>query len=193
MKPVTATRWRWGFGIFICVLGFLAAPRAEAQLAWFVREAASDGSPKCSRAAVAAFSPAAELVGPREIYRIAQAYVAGHPGADFVAGSGDSMLPLYKDHTVLITERIPPSLLRAGMTVVFVGASGFPVAHVLVRRTPLGWLAMGLANEACDAVRVREDNYLGVVVKALEPTSSPLLALIAGAPSALAPVLAANR
>jgi hypothetical protein len=131
-----------------------------------------------SPAAVAANSPAAQIVGPLELYPVATKYVAEHPGTDFMVGSGDSMRPLYKDHTVIITEQLPISGLRPGMTVVFVGDSGFPVAHVLIRKTTDGWMAKGVSNLKCDARRVNDDNYMTVVVRAYEPTSSPLLALI---------------
>jgi hypothetical protein len=128
--------------------------------------------------AVAFNSPAPQVVGPLEAYPLAEKFVAEHPGTDFVVGSGESMQPLYRDHTVLITKRIPISELKPGMTVVYVGASGFSVAHVLVRNTPDGWIAMGVGNARSDAQRVRDDNYVAVVVDAYEPTSSPMLALI---------------
>jgi hypothetical protein len=131
-----------------------------------------------SQAAVAANSPAAQIVGPREVFRIATKYVAEHPGTDYMVGSGDSMQPLYKDHTVIITERVPISGLKQGMTVVFMGDCGFPVAHVLVEKTTDGWMAWGLSNPRCDARRVRDDNYIAIVIWAYEPTSSPLRALI---------------
>jgi hypothetical protein len=95
-----------------------------------------------------------------------------------MVGSGDLMRPLYKDHTVVITERVPISDLKEGMTAVFLGDSGFPVAHVLVRKTRDGWMAKGLSNLRCDARRVRDDNYMATVVEAYEPTSCPLLALL---------------
>jgi len=131
-----------------------------------------------SAAAVAARSPVAEVVPPLEAVRKARAYVAAHPGTDFMMGSGDSMLPLYRDHTVIVLERVAVGQFQAGMTVVFVGDRGFPVAHVLVRRASGGWISMGVNNARCDRSRVCEDNYIGVVVKAYEPSSSPLLALI---------------
>jgi hypothetical protein len=39
-------------------------------------------------------------------------------------------------------------------------------------------MAKGVSNLKCDARRVNDDNYMTVVVRAYEPTSSPLLALI---------------
>ena len=60
------------------------------------------------------------------------------------------MLPLYKDHTVVVTQRVAMSELRAGMTAAYMGESGRPVAHVLVKKTLGGWVAKGVGN-----VRVR--------------------------------------
>jgi hypothetical protein len=37
---------------------------------------------------------------------------------------------------------------------------------------------MGVGNATADTTLVTKDNLLGVVVKAFEPTSSPMLALI---------------
>jgi hypothetical protein len=37
---------------------------------------------------------------------------------------------------------------------------------------------MGVGNAKCDATLVTHDNLLGIVVKAYEPTSSPMLALL---------------
>jgi hypothetical protein len=37
---------------------------------------------------------------------------------------------------------------------------------------------MGVGNPECDSRRVRDDNYMGVVVKAFEPASSPMMALL---------------
>jgi len=129
-----------------------------------------------SQAAVAANSPAAQIVGSREVFRIATKYVTEHPGTDYLVGYGDSMQPLYKDHTIIITERMPISGLKQGMTVVCMGDSGFPVAHVLVKKTTDGWMVRGLSNPRCDAWRVRDDNYMGTVIWAYEPASSPLRA-----------------
>jgi hypothetical protein len=117
------------------------------------------------------------VVSPLEVNSLARDYVAGHPGTDFMVGSGDSMKPLYGDHTVIITERMPFSGLKPGMTVVFVGDCGYWVAHVLVRKTSEGWIAMGVNNARYDSALVCDDNYMAVVVKAYEPTSSPMLTL----------------
>ena len=86
-----------------------------------------------------------------------------------MVGSGDSMLPLYRDRTVLVVRRFAMSDLRAGMTVIFAGDQGHLVAHTLVAKSPGGWIAQGLGNGEPDRTRVRARNYLGTVVKAFEP------------------------
>jgi hypothetical protein len=137
-------------------------------------QAASRYSPE----SVAAMSPRAQDVGPFEAMRLATKYVADNPGTDFLVGSGDSMLPLYKDHTVVVMQRIAMSDLKAGMTAVYVGESGKPVAHVLVKRTSIGWLAMGVGNADCDVTPVTQSNLMGIVIKAYQPSGSPLVALL---------------
>jgi hypothetical protein len=123
-------------------------------------------------------SPAAEVVQPFDAIRLGKKYVAGHAGTNFLVGSGDSMLPLYRDHTVVVTQPIAMSDLRAGMTAVYTADSGRPVAHVLVKKTSRGWIAMGVGNAQCDSTIITAANLLGVVVKAFEPTKSPMLALL---------------
>jgi hypothetical protein len=139
---------------------------------------ATQSAARFSPQAVAAMSPAAEVVQPFEAMRLGKKYVAEHPGTEFLVGSGDSMLPLYKDHTVVVTQQVAVANLKAGMTAVYFGDSGRPVAHVLVRLTSDGWIAQGVGNARCDDTRVTKDNLLGVVVKAFEPTTSPMLALL---------------
>jgi len=131
-----------------------------------------------SPVAVAAMSPAAEVVNPFDAISLGKQFVAEHAGTDFLVGSGDSMLPLYRDHTVVVTQRIAISELKSGMTVVYIGDSGRPVAHVLVGKTSEGWIAMGVGNAECDSTTVTKANLIGVVVKAFEPTRSLMVALL---------------
>ena len=114
-------------------------------------------------------SPRPVSVPAREAWRLAESYAATNKGCEVMIGSGGSMLPLYPDRTVLIVQRRPMSELRAGMTVVFIGDRGRPVAHLLVSKTGRGWTARGLANDANDRALVRLTNYLGTVVKAFTP------------------------
>ncbi len=114
-------------------------------------------------------SPQVEPVAARDAWRMAEVFTAGGPECDVVVGSGDSMLPLYPDQTVLLIRRLPIADLRSGMTVVFIGDRGRPVAHLLVKKTDHGWLAKGLANLEADRTLVRAQNYLGTVVRAFCP------------------------
>jgi hypothetical protein len=125
-------------------------------------------------------SPRAVPMSAREAWRMAEDYVAKHADCDVVVGSGGSMLPLYRDRTVLVIERMPMTALRPGMTVVFIGDSGRPVAHFLLRRTLGGWLAAGLNNRSIDNTLVHGKNYLGTVVRAF--AANPTIVASDGTP-----------
>ena len=114
-------------------------------------------------------SPVAEVVTMREAWALAEAFVASHPRSGILVGSGDSMLPLYPDRTVLVVQPVEMSELQRGMTVVFIGDKGRPVAHALIEKTPRGWLAMGAGNREPDDTRVQFRNYIGTVVRAFVP------------------------
>lgn len=121
-------------------------------------------------------SPPPTVVTAREALGTAKFYCAQHPGSDYAIGQGNSMLPLYRDNTVLVIDRPPLSSLRLGQTVIFVAADGTPVAHPLARLTRQGWVTRGLNNADEDPDPVTENNYRGVVVLALQATSSPIFA-----------------
>lgn len=118
-------------------------------------------------------SPLAEEVTPLEAWRLAEAYVRANPGCEVLVGSGNSMLPLYRDKTVLVVAHVSMSQLRRGMTVIFIGDSGRPVAHLLVEKTPRGWRTRGAGNDEDDRTLVRYDNFIGTVVKAYTPAIRP--------------------
>ena len=127
------------------------------------------GSLGASAAVEAAESPLPEPVAPQDAWWLAEEYVREHRNCEPLVGSGGSMLPLYRDRTVVVVERMEMSRLKAGMTVVFVGDSGRLVAHTLVAATPQGWVAQGLANRERDRTLVRARNYVGTVIKAYTP------------------------
>lgn len=102
-------------------------------------------------------------------WRLAERYAADHACCEVFVGQGDSMLPLYRDHTVLVVEAVPMSELQAGMTAVFTGDHGRLVAHTLLEKTPRGWSAIGLGNREPDRTCVNRHNLVGVVVKAFAP------------------------
>lgn len=100
---------------------------------------------------------------------MAEKHAATLAGGEVMLGQGDSMLPLYPDRTVIVVQRQAMAELRAGMTVVFIGDSGRPVAHVLVAKTARGWTAKGVGNDYLDRTTVRLQNYVGTVVRAFLP------------------------
>jgi hypothetical protein len=110
--------------------------------------------------------PAEPVTAVLEGWHRAEAYASAHPGCEVFVGRGDSMLPLYRDRTVLVVRTVAMKDLRPGMTVVFTGDRGFLVAHTLLDRTLDGWRAIGAGNREPDQTRVRRTNLVGVVVKA---------------------------
>jgi hypothetical protein len=101
-------------------------------------------------------------------WREAEAYIADRAGAEIMVGCGDSMLPLYRSRTLLVTELQPYEDWRPGQTVVFRGDRGRPVAHLLVVKSRAGWRSAGLARAELDNGLVTPRNYLGTVTKAYE-------------------------
>lgn len=128
-------------------------------------------------------SPVPERVAARDAWRLGEACAAALPLGDVMVGSGDSMMPLYPDRTVIVLHRQTMSELRPGMTVVFIGDRGRPVAHVLVAKTSRGWTARGLANAECDRTLVRSHNYVGTVVRAFLPVPGEVGAQTAALPT----------
>lgn len=122
-------------------------------------------------------SPGAHEVAPQDAWRLAELFAANRSDCEVVVGRGDSMLPLYRDRTVLVLEHMDMSALRPGMTVVFVGDSGRPVAHTLVEKTVRGWRAAGVASGKRDQTFIQSRNYIGTVIRAYSPNRSiPTLA-----------------
>jgi hypothetical protein len=114
-------------------------------------------------------SPVAAEVAPADAWRLAESFAASHQGCEVLIGRGGSMLPLYRDQTVLVVRAQNMTELEAGMTVVFIGSRGQMVAHTLVEHTPRGWTTAGLANNEADRTPVRFANYVGTVVRAYAP------------------------
>ncbi len=135
-------------------------------------------------------SPAPEAVAPADAWWLAEEFARGRRNCEALVGSGGSMLPLYRDRTVIVVERMEMARLRPGMTVVFFGDSGRMVAHTLVAATPQGWVAQGLANRERDRTLVRARNYVGTVIKAYAP--DPRVPSVRSVPSAVATVALAG-
>lgn len=175
MKPLPNARSDSRFGVWGAVfLGCLLSYGCVSQ-------------PTVQRRVLPVNSPVAEEVTPVDTWRLAEAFAATHERCAVVVGSGDSMLPLYRDRTVLVLQTMEMSQLRCGMTVVFLGDRGRPVAHMLLEFTPRGWIAMGTGNLEPDSTPVRSRNYISTVVKTYAP--NPHL----GSPVAQSPTTARVR
>jgi signal peptidase I len=132
---------------------------------------------RLSMSDVSALSPAPAAMENGQAASLANTFISSHPGAQVALGMGDSMLPLYKDGTMIVTERRPLDSLKPGMTVVYKSAQGWPIAHALVQQTQDGWVVQGLHNPEPDSELVTDQNYVGVVVKAYELAQNPMFAL----------------
>lgn len=118
---------------------------------------------------MAVCSPVAEEVAPRDAWHLAEAFAAARSDCDTLVGRGDSMLPLYRDRTVIVIQRMNPVRWERGMTVVYFGTQGQMVAHMLVEKTPRGWVAQGVGNDQSDRALVKPSNYVGTVIRAYSP------------------------
>ena len=126
-------------------------------------------TPPAVATAVPNLSPIAEEVSVADAWRLAETFAAARPHREVLIGRGGSMLPLYRDRTVLVVETMELGALRPGMTVVFLGEEGEAIAHTLVAKTAAGWIAKGLANSEVDPTPICFENYVGTVVKAFMP------------------------
>ena len=88
-----------------------------------------------------------------------------------LVGSGDSMRPLYAPGTILVLRQIPFGGMQRGQTVLYRNRQQRIVAHVLVTRARDGWRARGLNNPHHDMEPIREENFVGVVIAAYQPTN----------------------
>ena len=142
--------------------------------AWMFGGCAAGPQARAEKRPATVLSPTAEWVAPRAAWRMAEAFVREHPGCEVLVGSGDSMLPLYRDGTVLVVKPVAMADLRRSMTAVFIGDRGRPVAHVLTEKTSRGWRAMGVGNRERDTTSVRYDNLIGDVIRAyaVRPTNA---------------------
>lgn len=143
---------------------FPLPPRRVCLCVWILLGALRAGAAPAARPNLAPLVESA----PRllDAWRLAENYVAAHPGCEVFVGRGDSMLPLYHDRTVIVVRQVAMKDLQAGMAVVFTGDQGRLVAHTLLERTLVGWRAIGIGNQEPDRTPVRRSNLVGVVVKA---------------------------
>jgi hypothetical protein len=105
----------------------------------------------------------ATQVGRMEAWRDAEMITDRDTGRMTMIGSGDSMRPIYGEHTMLVLSKIAYEDLRAGMQVAYVNAAGRRVVHVLLSRNAAGWVVQGLNNENVDREQVTRSNLIGVV------------------------------
>jgi signal peptidase I len=110
------------------------------------------------------------------------------PGAQVLRIEGKSMLPFFGEGSVVVTKKIAPAKLRAGMVVVYKNRFGETVAHRLVATVNGGWVAQGYNNDKADSTLVNAENLIGVVYATFHSNgrSGDLAAVATSVPAALA-------
>jgi hypothetical protein len=117
-------------------------------------------------------TPASTVVAAGEQVKRAEAAAAQIPGAQAYWGVGESMEPLFPNHTAIVVAPVKFDELRKGMTVVYVNQRGWMVAHSLTGDVPKGWIAQGVNNDEEDDDLVTKENLVGVIVQAFSEMDS---------------------
>jgi hypothetical protein len=120
-------------------------------------------SPRATMAPLFANLPRPVLVSPGQELLTAERVAAEHEGDFALAGAGRSMEPIYRAGTAIVVHPTSYFMLRAGQPVVYVNGRGRQVAHILLEKTPRGWLAIGAANVDPDDDLVTSQNLAGVI------------------------------
>lgn len=139
-----------GFVVALCFWAGCAAPDYGGQTG-------------TSISAKAGKAPPATDVGKMQAWRDAEQIVGNDETRMTVIGSGESMLPIYGENTVLVLTKIDFENLKPGMQVGYVNGGGRRVVHVLLAKDAQGWRVQGLNNDAVDRERVTRYNLIGVV------------------------------
>jgi signal peptidase I len=108
-----------------------------------------------------------------DAFTAAQTEAARHDGWQAFTGMGESMAPYFTPGTALVVRPVRSEDLQVGMVVVYMGPSGTMRAHLLVKPTDKGWVAMGCHNKTPDDGYVTDDTLVGVVTAAYTPAAAP--------------------
>jgi len=115
-------------------------------------------------------SPRPIVTHAANAWREASALANRTDRAFVLVGSGASMRPLYGPGTIMVLRQIPYARLQRGQTVLYRNQHQKIVAHVLIAHARDGWRARGLNNPQHDMEPIQENNYVGVVIAAYQPT-----------------------
>jgi len=123
---------------------------------------------------IVAMAPAPVIVTKGQELHTAEAAASHLAGAEAFVGAGDSMEPIYASGTAIVVMPCDFSLLRPGMSVVYVNQDGRGVAHALVSETRAGWVAQGVNNPERDPDLVTARNLVGIITQAYASSDTPL-------------------
>jgi hypothetical protein len=120
-----------------------------------------------SAAAARDRAPVSRHVSRTEVMTLANAAADQRPGGFVVVIDTDDMLPGYPRGTAVVIEPVAYADLREGMIVLFHRRDGTGCCtHVLVMKTPDGWITRGTSARGDDPQPMTTENYVGQVVAA---------------------------
>jgi hypothetical protein len=108
-------------------------------------------------------TPPSANVGKLDAWSDAEMIANRGQGRSAAAGSGESMLPVYGTHTMLVITAVAYDSLQPGMNVAYLNRNGREVVHRLGFKLAGGWTVAGLNNADEDADLVTPQNLVGVV------------------------------
>lgn len=93
----------------------------------------------------------------------AQHIASMNPNWILMEAEGNSMNPHYSSNDLIIIEKSDFDDLRPGMVVVYKDKEGDYVGHIILEKTPEGFIAQGFNNSNKDPQLVTKDNYIGTL------------------------------
>lgn len=89
--------------------------------------------------------------------------VEEHPQWHLYRGAGESMIPHYGSHSLLIVQKAPLHALRPGMIAVFEDSAGDRVGHLVAEVHEGGISTKGVRSYSTDPGKLTQSNFLGIV------------------------------
>lgn len=113
---------------------------------------------------------ATEIPSPVKFQKALQdaQYIASmNPNWTVMEAEGDSMSPHYGSNALLVIEKTEFKDLSPGMIAIYKDKDGDYVGHIILEKTPDGYIAQGYNNTNKDPQLVRADNLVGTLFATL--------------------------
>jgi hypothetical protein len=152
--------------LLVCFRGPAFSAAAAVFASSFFVQACATYPQEQTKELLARLAPPVTAVPSGAALAMAERVAATREGDFALAGMGESMAPYFVPGTAVVVHPTSYFLLRRGMSVVYVNRGGTPVAHMLLEKSPQGWLAIGLNNREPDDDVITPRNLVGVITSA---------------------------